>query len=66
MQVGAKVSLGDRLVSITVARTWAAFSRWEKFKFIFELLWIGLAVPAKEINAIMDSLTEAGSRPSER
>ena len=57
-QVGAKISLGDRLVSITLARTWAALSTWEKTKFIFELLWVGLAVPAKEINAIMDSMTE--------
>ena len=57
MQIGAKIALGDRLVSITIARTWAALSLWQKLKFIGEMLWVGLLVPGKEVNALMDSLT---------
>ena len=66
MQVGAAICLGDRLVSITIARTWAALSRWEKIKFICELLWVGLAVPEKELNSIMAAMhkVSCGNRES--
>jgi pheromone shutdown-related protein TraB len=37
-QVGARVSLGDRNLSITLARTWAALSRWQKARLMWDVL----------------------------
>lgn len=43
-KVGAKVVLGDRPVRVTLARTWAALSRWNKIRFIWALLTTGFCV----------------------
>jgi pheromone shutdown protein TraB len=40
--IGAQVVLGDRLLSITLARVWAALGMWEKVKLTGSLLWTGL------------------------
>lgn len=39
--VGARYVLGDRPISITMARMWAALSRWEKARLLASLLWTG-------------------------
>ena len=38
-EVGAEVVLGDRAVRLTLARTWAALSTWERFRFMWQLLY---------------------------
>ncbi|KAK9806486.1 hypothetical protein WJX73_002146 [Symbiochloris irregularis] len=58
-QIGAKIMLGDRLVSITLARTWAALSAWQKIRFVFELLITGISVPSQEIEKLLSSMEEA-------
>lgn len=64
--VGARVVLGDRPLSITLARLWGALSLWEKWRLLSSLLWQGLAVLdknelRKEIEKMKetDVLTEA-------
>ena len=64
--VGARVVLGDRPLSITLARLWAALSLWEKWRLLTSLLWQGVAVldkdeMRKEIEKMKetDVLTEA-------
>ncbi|GAB4818872.1 hypothetical protein N2152v2_005918 [Parachlorella kessleri] len=42
-EVGAKVALGDRPISITLARTWHALSLREKLSLVTSMLWTGLA-----------------------
>lgn len=59
MQIGSRVSLGDRLVSITIQRTWAALSRWEKLRLVFELIFSGL-FGGKDEAELIESLTEVG------
>ena len=47
--LGAHVVLGDRPLTITLARVWHALSLWEKLKLTGTLLWTGLrwgAAPA--------------------
>lgn len=39
LEVGAKVVLGDRAVNLTLARTWAALSTWERLRFMWQLLY---------------------------
>lgn len=56
MQVGAQIMLGDRLVSVTLARTWAALSAWHKIRFIWELLITGITVPSKEIEKLLSNM----------
>lgn len=64
--VGANVVLGDRPVSITLSRLWAALSLWEKWRLIGGLLWQGLSLidrdeMRQEIEKMKESdvLTEA-------
>ncbi len=38
-----QVALGDRPISITVARTWHALTLWEKAKLLASLLFTGMA-----------------------
>lgn len=40
--VGARYVLGDRPISVTMARTWAALSGWEKARLLGSLLWTGV------------------------
>jgi pheromone shutdown protein TraB len=42
--LGAQVVLGDRPVTITLARVWGALTSWEKFKLTGSLLWAGLTM----------------------
>ena len=44
--------LGDRLVSVTLARMWAALSAWQKVRFVGELLLTGFSVPGDEIEQL--------------
>ena len=39
---GAQVVLGDRPLTITLARVWHALGLWEKVKLTGSLLWTGL------------------------
>jgi len=41
IEVGAQVILGDRPVGLTLARTWAALSTWERCSFLWTLLYSG-------------------------
>jgi hypothetical protein len=43
-----QVALGDRPISITVARTWHALTFWEKAKLLASLIWTGLAPSSPE------------------
>lgn len=58
-QSGARIVLGDRLVSVTLARTWAALSAWQKVRFVTELLITGISVPSNEIEKLLSSMEEA-------
>ena len=55
-QIGARVVLGDRLVSTTLARTWAALSAWQKVRFVSELLLTGFSVPSEEIEKLLSNM----------
>lgn len=64
--VGAQVVLGDRPLTVTLARVWRALSFWEKLKLSTMLLWTGLSMldtdeMKKEIERMKESdvLTEA-------
>lgn len=39
--MGARYVLGDRPISVTMARMWAALSGWEKARLLASLLWTG-------------------------
>ena len=41
LQVDAKVVLGDRLVSITLARAWASLTRWQRMRLLWDLMRLG-------------------------
>ncbi|KAK9817743.1 hypothetical protein WJX72_001538 [[Myrmecia] bisecta] len=59
LEVGAKLQFGDRSLSITIARVWAALSAWQKVKLVWYLCVTGIMVPdAKELNAFMDSMKD--------
>lgn len=64
--INAGVVLGDRPLSMTLARVWAALSTWEKWKLSAHLLWTGINLldtdqMKKEIEGMKesDALTEA-------
>ena len=46
--LNAQVVLGDRPLTVTLARVWAALSLWEKFKLSGQLLWTGLSLLDRE------------------
>jgi pheromone shutdown-related protein TraB len=51
--VGARVILGDRPVEVTLKRTWAALSTWERIKFVVHLLMAsGLDITEEEIEKL--------------
>ena len=56
LQVGAKVMLGDRPVRVTLARCWAALSRWSRIRFIFSLLWGGLTMGGEDLKAQVEQM----------
>lgn len=39
VEVEASVVLGDRAVKLTLARTWAALSTWDRLRFVWMLLY---------------------------
>ncbi|KAK9821609.1 hypothetical protein WJX81_006916 [Elliptochloris bilobata] len=59
-KVGAKVLLGDRPISVTLARIWAALSAWERSHFIWNLLTCGdiSAEAVEQLRGSPESLTE--------
>lgn len=65
-KLGVNLVLGDRPLSITLSRLWAALSLWEKCRLLGTLLWTGLSMldseeMKSEIEKMKDSdvLTEA-------
>ena len=56
MKVGAKVMLGDRPVRVTLARCWAALSRWARIRFIFSLVWGGLFMGGEDLKAQVEQM----------
>ena len=56
MQIGARVVLGDRLVSVTIARAWASLSSWERVCFLSSLLFGGLTASKHSIQKELDGL----------
>lgn len=57
---GASVVLGDRPLSITLARLWGALSLWEKARLLGTLLWTGLAaLDAQAMRAEIERLKES-------
>ena len=61
LQVGAKVMLGDRPVRVTLARCWAALSRWSRIRFIFSLLWGGLTMGGEDLKAQVEQMKASPS-----
>lgn len=58
-RVGAQVVLGDRPVSVTLARLWEALSGWEKARLIGHLLWTGTSLlEADSLRAEIEALKE--------
>lgn len=55
-QVGAKVMLGDRPVRVTLARCWAALSRWARIRFICSLVWGGLFMGGEDLKAQVEQM----------
>ncbi|KFM24781.1 TraB domain-containing protein [Auxenochlorella protothecoides] len=59
-QVGAKVVLGDRLVSVTLARVWGGLSIWEKLSLVKNLTWTGFSMlDAEALTKEIESMKEA-------
>jgi len=57
--IGAKVMLGDRNVNITLKRTWAALSPWQRVKFLFSMAYQGLRMPdPEELTSMLEQLKE--------
>ena len=56
VQVGAKVMLGDRPVRVTLARCWAALSRWARIRFICSLVWGGLFTGGEDLKAQVEQM----------
>ena len=63
MQVGAKVMLGDRPVRVTLARCWAALSRWARIHFIFSLVWGGLFMGGEDLKAQVEQMKVRTASP---
>ncbi|KAJ7523489.1 hypothetical protein O6H91_18G051700 [Diphasiastrum complanatum] len=57
---GAKVTLGDRPVQITLRRTWARMSIWHKIKLIFALSTQAFFLPSVEdINRMLEEMSDS-------
>lgn len=49
--------LGDRDVNVTLKRTWAALSAWQKAKFLWNLIYTGINVPdADELSNLLEEM----------
>jgi hypothetical protein len=58
--VGAKVVLGDRPVSVTLARTWGALGPWARCRFVWELLLTGFTVDADDLKKLLADVAADG------
>jgi pheromone shutdown protein TraB len=54
--VGARIILGDRPVSVTVARTWAALSPWDRTRFLWEMVVTGCTLDPDALARMMADL----------
>ena len=59
-EIGAKVVLGDRPVSVTLARTWAALGPWARVRFLWELLVTGFTVDKGALDDALESFKAGG------
>lgn len=60
-----QVDLGDRPVQITLVRTWAALSLWQKVKLVFSLVYSGINVPdAEELAQMVEELKARHTPPA--
>ena len=51
--------LGDRPLTVTLARLWGALSLWEKLKLSGQLLWTGLSLlEGEEMRAEIEKMKE--------
>ncbi|KAI7842710.1 hypothetical protein COHA_003641 [Chlorella ohadii] len=58
--IGAQVVLGDRELTITLARVWHSLSCWEKIKLTSTLLWTGISMlDGEEMRQEMERLKES-------
>ena len=48
--------LGDRLVSVTIARAWASLSAWQRVTFMSSLLFGGLTASRKNLEEALAEL----------
>ena len=56
MQIGAQIVLGDRLVSITLARAWASLGHWERVRCLCSLLFGGLTASKRGVEDAIKNL----------
>ncbi|PSC74860.1 traB domain-containing -like [Micractinium conductrix] len=57
--IGAQVVLGDRLLTVTLARVWHALGIWEKVKLTGTLLWTGLSMlDTEEMRSEIEKMKE--------
>ena len=48
--------LGDRPVRVTLARCWAALSRWARVRFVGSLMWGGLTMGGADLKAQVEQM----------
>lgn len=48
--------LGDRLVSVTIARAWASLTAWQRVTFLSSLLFGGLTASKKNLEEALSEL----------
>ena len=57
--IDACVVLGDRPLSITLSRLWAALSLWEKWRLLGTLLWTGMTMlDSEEMRAEIEKMKQ--------
>ena len=61
--MGAQVVLGDRPLTVTLARVWGALSWWEKIKLSWHLLWTGLSLDTDEIKHEIERMKVGALKP---
>lgn len=58
-----QVALGDRPMSITLARVWSALSAWDKTRILGSLLYMGLRpMDSESMRTEIESMKVGGSR----
>ena len=56
VQIGAQIVLGDRLVSVTLARAWASLGHWERVRCLCSLLFGGLTASKSGVQDVIKDL----------